>query len=178
MKQVVGIIGGMGARAGVQVADYLVQEAQKRGALLDSDFPEFVLYNLPTRGMNEFGISDEQIIKEELVNCFHRMENLNCRYVLIACNTVYCFQEDLRKYFSGTLVDMITVTAATLKGNKKAGIISSSWTRDNGFYSRALEKYNIKPIIATDDQQPLLDRAIKAVISGKQTEKHGKDVEG
>ena len=105
MKEPLGIIGGMGAFAGLRLADYLLKLAQDRGAALDHEFPEFLLYNLPIRGMDERGICDQETVLVDLLDAMLKMEAWGCQRVILACNTVHCLLPDIEARFPGMIVE-------------------------------------------------------------------------
>jgi aspartate racemase len=164
-----GIISGMGAFAGLRMADYLLQKSKDDGAKLDSDFPSFLLYNLPVVGMDEKGIIDHSHVKRQLVETLIKLGKWNCHYAVIACNSAYAFK-DLASYFPGTLLNIIDEACdAVPKGVQRVGIISSASTRKSCLYQDALGDRGINYVLTNDEEQFFLDLAIKAVISGTQT---------
>jgi aspartate racemase len=174
VKKTLGIIGGMGAAAGVRLAEHLVLCAQRAGAKTDSDFPDFMLYNLPLVGMDETGIIDGAPVKRQLHEAFNRMNSWKCDYVIAACNTVHCFYQDMQSWCNGTVLNMVEIACDRTKetGSRKVGLLCSETTGKIGFYQEALCRRGIDPVLVTYDQQKVLNRAISAVIVGNGHAKH------
>lgn len=165
MSRTLAIIGGMGASAGVRLAQHLVHRAQIAGAKSDSDFPDFMLYNLPLEGMDETGIINGAPVKRKLHEAFNRINDWGCDYVLVACNTVHCFYSDMQSWCNGRVLNMIDIACdRALTG--KVGVVSSETTRKIGLYQDALKHRKIEPVMVNPDEQRVLNAAIQAVIIG------------
>lgn len=170
MRKQLAILGGMGSSAGVRLAQHLVHCAQKRGALHDWDFPEFMLYNLPLRGMDETGIIDAGPVKRQLHEAFNRLNGWRCDYALVACNTVHCFYPDMVSWFNGTVLNLVEIACDRSIGvnhyTGKVGLVCSSTLRKTGLYQEALHKRKAEPLLVYEDEQDQLGQAIGAAISG------------
>ena len=57
---------------------------------------------------------------------------------------------------------------AVRRGFKKVGVVCSQSTRDLRLYSESLINRGIEPIVATDEEQKMINRAIKDVMAGEQ----------
>jgi aspartate racemase len=161
-----GIISGMGAFAGIRLANFLLDQAQDSKIMQDSDFPEFLLYNLPVKGMDETGIVDEGLVKSQLKKAISKMEVWECKQIIIACNSAHVFLDELQTYFDGQIINMIDAACQSATADK-VGVLCSDSTKKSKLYERHLRSLGIEPISTTDAEQAALNQAVKAAISGR-----------
>lgn len=166
----------MGAAAGVRLAERLVRCAQVSGAKTDSDFPDFMLYNLPLVGMDETGIIDGASVKRQLHEAFNRLNDWKCDYVLIACNTVHCFYQDMQSWCNGTVLNMIEIACDRVVG-KKVGVVCSETTSRLGLYQDAMKRRRIQSVLVNKNEQKILSKTIKAEITGNVTLRNRLDIQ-
>lgn len=149
----------MGAAAGVRFLDTLVKQCQRGGAREDYDFPEVVLFSLSSAGMDETGIVDAELMKRDLLKAIEILNRCDVNVILIACNTVHVFLEELQKYSSAGIVSM-PEEAIRIAGDRKIAVLSSRTT--------AREKvYRKQDVFCTREQQTLVDGIIGRVIGGR-----------
>lgn len=175
MKKI-GIVGGMGAIAGVRLVEYLVQKSQRDGAMLDHEFPEFVLHSIPISGMDETGIIDPPEVLQQLNNSLSDLNSIGCTSAIIACNSAHVLFSELNSYSTMNLLNVIQLACADCKADC-VGVLSSASTRTSQMYEQGIAARKRKAIIATDEEQSVLNSAIKAVISNRQTKAHFMAVE-
>lgn len=165
-----GIIGGMGAAAGVRMAHDLVVLAQRYGAVNDEDYPDFILHNLPFHGLNFTGVEYPYVVKNQLEYALRLMSTLECQYAIVACNSVHGILPDVAKEFTGTILSLVECAMAETTG-PNTGVICSRTTKSSGLYSAC-------KIQTTDEEQDDLDRAIAIAMAGKQNRNTYAIVEG
>ncbi len=165
MKKI-GIISGMGAAAGSYFYDLLIKEYQKNGAVSDSDFPEIVLHNVSSIGMDETGICNELVVKEDLLKSVSMLNSLYVDVIVIACNTVHIYHEYLQSNSIAKILNMIEIAVDSCSASDKVGVISSSCTKKYCLYDSFLSKKNIETIKTTENQQEIIDALISRAISG------------
>lgn len=165
MKKI-GIIGGMGASAGVYFFDLLVKECQRKGAVKDSDFPEVFVHNIPSRGMDEKGISDEIVLKKELFKSVAQMNMLEVDSIIIACNSVHVYIDELKSASRAAILNMIFIASESTLGSSKVGIICSNSSKKSGLYKKQMNDIGLIVFETTTREQDEVDQAIGNVISG------------
>lgn len=169
MKKTLGIVSGMGALAGLRLADHLNTRAMQLGAVLDREFPSYLVYNLPAEGIDESGVVSPDIFHFQLRDVMCRMNEWPCDYAILACNSAYVFVEELQQHFRGKIINIVDAACDSLsKYTKCVGVISSQSTKNDGLYLKALERRGFKVVLTTDSEQVILNAAIKAVICGRQ----------
>lgn len=168
MKKI-GIISGLGAAAGARMYSDLIKEYQSNGAKEDSDFPEIIVHSLSSKGMDETGIVNEELIKSDLTNSIEMLNREGVEWIIIACNTVHIYHSYLQSKSKATILNMVEIACNSVKRFNKIGVISSSTTRKTKLYIDALSKFGIYVINTTNEQQKLVDEVIDKAISGKLT---------
>jgi aspartate racemase len=169
MKGMIGLIGGLGALAGAHFYQRLISEYQSHGATRDEDFPEVILHNLSCAGLDEHGIADEWVLKDELARSLDLLTGVGCKTIVIVCNTAHVHLSYLRCKTDATILDMVEIAAESVRDCGAVGVLSSRSTRDVGLYRDALKRQGVFPVEATDDQQRRVDILIQKVIDGTHT---------
>ncbi len=170
-KKIIGILGGMGPAVTVDFfGDIIRMSQEKYGAEQDTDFPKIYLYNTALEGFTETGFADMDLVKKQLIDDVKKLESWGADFIVMPCNTVHHFVDELRASIAIPLISIVesTISEATKAEYKKIGVISSASTRHLGLYEQKLKNENIECIIATDNEQQLLDNVILSVMSGKQ----------
>lgn len=164
-----GILSGIGASAGLHMATRLIEVAQQRGAKSDADFPDFLLYNLPSKATDARGIAHAQLALEELSFAIERFNGWGCDYLLLACNTIHYYLRELRDRFRGSIINMVDLASQAVQPASIVGVICSVSTRESGIYSRAIGAHNpgVQVIYPVDLSQDFVNIAIQAAIEGK-----------
>lgn len=176
MSRMLGIIGGMGAFAGLDLLQYAFQKAAERGATKDDEFPKILFYNLPAKGMDEKGVSDPKLIKSQLQGAIHRMESFGCEIILIACNTVHAFYPQLQERYSGQLLNMIDLACAALDKEQSVGVMCSETSKNFGLFTDKLKRSNREVVECDYEEQHMINHAVDSVIAGRPTDSNTRDI--
>lgn len=172
-KKIIGILGGMGPATTVSFFDDIVKISQhKYSAEQDTDFPKIYIYNTALEGFNETGFENMNQVKNQLIDDVRKLESWGAEFIVMPCNTVHHFIDELRESINIPIISIIESTINVVKKMcyKKVGIISSASTRNLGLYEKKLNEENIDCIIVNDDEQKLLDNVILSVMKGKQSD--------
>lgn len=169
MHKRLGILGGMGVDAGLRMAQQLVQLAKANGAKADSDYPDFILYNLKSAGLDEYGFQrgQESHLFHHLTKAIAILEKADCDYIVIACNTVQCFHELLQRDCRAKILNMVEISCDSIVPCPKAGVLCSQTTKRIRLYAELLERRGVIPIETTPEEQDALNRLIALAISGR-----------
>jgi aspartate racemase len=157
----IGILGGMGAAASVRFYDLLVKECQRRGAKQDSDFPQIVLFNMNSKGMDETGISDDFVMKHDLFNGIVMMNRWQCDVILIACNSAHVHLEYLSDFSDAPILNIVKKACEACYGLDKVGVLCSRTSGD--IYKEYLSKMGVD-MVETNFQMDI-DELIGLAIS-------------
>jgi len=163
----------MGPLASANLYYKIIKLAQEMyNAEQDTDFPPMIIYNLPLSGFDETGFTNPNLVKDQLIAGVKKLESAGSDFIIIACNTVHYYYQDMQTVIKIPIVSIIKETAKAVyeKGIKTVGLLSSESTNKLIIYQKALEDYGITTLSVTDQQQKLLNEVILHVMSGKQNE--------
>jgi aspartate racemase len=170
-KKTIGILGGMGPLASANLYHKIIKIAQEEHhAEQDTDFPPMIIYNLPLFGFDETGFANPTLVKGQLIAGVKKLESAGSDFIIIACNTVHHFYQDMQDAIKIPIISIIKEAAkvADEKGLKVVGLLSSESTNKLKIYQKVLDDYAIKTLSVTDQQQKLLNEIILHVMSGTQ----------
>ena len=172
-KKTIGILGGMGPVASADTYTELIKICQKKyKAVEDSDFPAVILYSLPLQDFSHTGFSENSIqqkkIVNQLVNALKKLENAGAEIIIIDCNTVHYFFDDLQKSVNAPIVNLIDITVDKVKKNhyNKVAVLCSEASKNFGLYTKPLLAAGIEVLNTSKNDQELVNEAILAVMSG------------
>jgi aspartate racemase len=169
MKKI-GILGGMGPVATLNFYKLIVEYAQKNyNAVQDIDFPPMFLYSLPLYGFGETGIIDKLLVLNQLEEGVNVLEKAGCDFIVIPCNTVHCFIDQLRAKASVPILSIIEETVSQIKSDKicSAALIGSETTMRLGLYDEKLKQIKIKFSAPNKSDYPKITSLILAIMGGK-----------
>ncbi|TAL21873.1 MAG: aspartate/glutamate racemase family protein [Nitrospirae bacterium] len=157
----IGIIGGMGSAASVRFYDMLIKKFQERGAVEDFEFPEIILFNLASKGLNAEGIKDEKIIKKDILKAIQCLNMCEIEKIIIVCNSVYVYLDYFQKFSDANILNMPKL-AMDECGFFDFGVVCSRTTEKYGIFSKS--KFH-----CSEKDQSTIDYIIARIISGKST---------
>lgn len=167
----IGILGGIGPSASASMYMRIIEYMQKNyGAWDDADFPKVMVYSTSLSGFNEYGIADKELVAADLVQAVKKLEDMGSELIIVACNTVHYFDKQMEAAVTVPLVHMISEACSEVKkaGYTKVGIACSQSTKDLGLYRDGLTAIGVEPLVTTDEEQRIINGAIKDVMSGQQ----------
>ena len=164
----IGILGGMGTQAGL---DFSTKLAKLYRGKLDQKYPLFVLYNksnVPKR-LSQKKVY-KRVYKSLLEGCIF-LQNNNCKFITIPCNTAHHWYDDLIKRVKVPILSMPKEVFAFAKKNcssgSKIGILATESTLSTRIYHKFFEKkYKlIEPSLKF--QKRYVNKSINLVKKGK-----------
>jgi len=167
-KMIVGIMGGMGPEATVDLFAKIVRSTP---VSKDQDHLRIVIDNNPgipdrQKAILENGPSPAPMLVETAKN----LAAAGADFIVMPCNTAHYWIEEIRKAVTIPIVDMIEETAketARLYPSVRiVGIMAATGTVRSGLYQRQLRNVAIKTISPTDADQATLMQAIYSVKAG------------
>lgn len=167
-KMVVGILGGMGPEATV---DLFAKVVRSTPVSSDQDHLRIVIDNNPRipdrqRAILENGPSPAPMLIETAKN----LVAAGADFIVMPCNTAHYWIDEIRRAVTIPVVDMIEETAKEIVRShpsmKTIGIMAASGTVRSGLYQRRLRDVAIKAISPTDEDQAKLMQAIYSVKAG------------
>lgn len=167
----IGILGGMGPEASVYFYHLLIRLAQEKyHAVQDTDYPPIVIYNLPLEGFDETGIQDSEKVRHQLVGGVKKLEAFGAQYIVIACNTVHQFYEEMQAAISIPIINIVeeTVSEAVRLGYKKVLLLTSENTNQSGLYRNVCDRVGLSSVSVGEEDQSKLNQIILHVMAGTQ----------
>ncbi len=143
---VVGILGGMGPEATVELMRRVIAATPARD---DGDHLHMIADcnpHVPSRiaALVEGRGADPS---PELAGMARRLETAGATMLAIACNTAHAYGDDIRSAVAIPLLDMIALTAGSVAAlalrHRRVGILASSAVLKLGLYDEALARHGI-----------------------------------
>ncbi|NQV91808.1 amino acid racemase [Candidatus Woesearchaeota archaeon] len=158
----------MGPEATADLYLRIIKIFQKQGAVKDCDFPEMVIINLPIPDVVG-NLSEENKVKEMLIEGVKKLENAGANFIVIPCNTVNYFLPEMRKEVSIPIINILQETANEVKkqGFRKVGIIGTEMTINKAIYNDVLNEVEL--VLPTKEDQKETTKIIMNVLAGKKT---------
>lgn len=172
----IGIIGGMGAEATVDLYMGIWKYYQNNfGAKYDNDFPPVIIYSVPIPDVVE-NLENEQVTLKMLQSTAKTLEKGGCDFIVIACNTIQFLLDKIRQVVNIPIIGIAEVNARYLegKGIKKVGILSTQVTIEKQVYDEALAKIGISLIKPPTEDQTIVTEIIMTQLAGKTTPRETK----
>ncbi len=169
MDRIVGILGGMGPLATVDLYRKIVLATPVR---CDQDHLHGIIDADPTIPDRSAALRGEVPDPTPcLVRGARRLEGAGADFIVIPCNTAHAFLPALRPRIGIPILDMIAETAERVRAAYPAayrvGILATRGTIDSGLYHGALRARGLEPLIPPRAVQELsVDTAIAAVKAG------------
>lgn len=142
----------------------------KYGAVQDWDYPSVIIYSLPLQGFDEKGIVNEDLVKSQLITGVKKLESAKCDLIIIGCNTVHYFYDEMQNSVKIPIFNIIEKTREEIIKFefKKVGIFASESTNRLKLYQKNFEDNGIETINPSYQQQIVLNRVIEHVMGGNQ----------
>ena len=163
----IGILGGMGTRAGL---DFCNKLAKLNKGKTDQKYPLFLLYNksnIPDRpeNLNKY----KKVLKSLLDGCIFLQRN-KCKFIVIPCNTAHYWFDDLQKKIRIPIISMPKVVyfnaIKTCKKNSKIGLLATEGTLKTKVYNKIFNKNYELCFPNTKLQKQSVNKTIKDVKMG------------
>jgi aspartate racemase len=170
-NKTIGVLGGMGPEASSNLYSKIIKYVQHEyGAVQDFDYPPIIIYSLPLFGFDETGIVDEKLVKKQLIEGVKKLESAGCDLIIIACNTVHSYYQEMQSSVKVPIFNIIEETKKRVIkfGYKKVGLFASESTNKLKLYQKRFADSNIEVISPNSEQQKILNRIIEHVMGGNQ----------
>lgn len=172
----IGILGGMGPEASANFYYKIIKYCQnKYKSVQDIDYPHVVIYSMHLQGFNETGILNQKNVLSQLIKGIKILENSGCDFIVIPCNTVHYFIEELSQSVKIPILSIIDETINKIKENK-VGLIASETTMNLDIYQSKLKENNIDCLTPDKKDYRKITKLILEVMGGKVNNKTKDDV--
>ncbi len=170
----VGIIGGLGPETTSEFYLDLIFSCQKKNMVAR---PSIVISSVPL----PYKIEEDAIVNNTgierclpfLIEEASRLEKAKVDFIVMPCNSLHLFIEDIRKSVSVPVLSIVEETVKFLQKNNfnNVGIVSTSATIKNKLYENAFDLNNIKYETPDNFQQAKMGKFILNLVTGQQNNK-------
>ncbi|WP_306352322.1 aspartate/glutamate racemase family protein [Flavobacterium sp. '19STA2R22 D10 B1'] len=150
-----GIISGMGTRAGLLFVNKLIERIN---APSDQDFPEFILHNnskIPDRTLAI--VYDEECPLIELKRSINKLQDCDVDFIVSTCVTSYFFINQLENSVKENIINPIELVFAAIKEKhsnyKKIGLLATTGTIKSKLFHEIFAKSSFELITLDDFEQ-------------------------
>lgn len=152
-EKVIGILGGMGPLATVELFHRIVLLTP---AKKDQEHPRIIIYNNPKiPDRTEYILGKGESPLPELIRSAEKLENCGADFIIMPCNTAHLFVDEIQNSINIPLVSMIdaAVNKAKRMNLRRVGIMATTGTIVAGIYQNALRNGGMEPIIPSEKEQ-------------------------
>lgn len=162
----IGVIGGLGPETGCRFC----LTVNDRCKTLTARQPHILLDNLPISREAEERLINGGPSKEHfdlLIESIQRLNTLGVTTIVIACNTVHVFIDELRPLSKVPILSIIEETAkeCTAQGFTKVGLLGTTRTITSGMHANELAKHAVEIIVPDGDDQVFVSACIIRIIN-------------
>ncbi len=167
-KKIVGVIGGMGPLATVDLYRKIVEhtladcdQAHVR-TIIDSNT------NIPDRTAALLSGGESPV--RELQSSARLLERAGAQVLVMPCHTAHCFYDEVQAAVQVPVLNMIQLTVQELKrrGVARAGLLATDGAVQSGIYQRHFEGSGIELLLPDPDgQAALMDMIYSGVKAGR-----------
>lgn len=175
----VGIIGGLGPETtsefylDIVFSCYKKTKEARPGIIIDSvPLPYQIEEDLITKN-----VGSERYVSF-LVNEAKRLEKAGADFLVMPCNSLHVFIEEIRNAVDIPVLSIVEETVKFLKKNNlnKVGIVSTSATIQNKLYETAFEQNDIAYVTPNAFQQAKMGKFILNLVIGQQKNRDREDL--
>jgi len=169
MKKIIGILGGMGPLATVDLFQKIVTNTNAR---IDQEHFKIIIYNNPyVPSRVDAIVKEKESPLEELIKSAQLIESAGADFILIPCHTAHNWLPELQEAIRIPIINMVELVAdhiAEVNGKHSAKILllATTATIKSKIYERALENRGIKLLIPKESEQNIIASSIDEVKSG------------
>ncbi len=157
----------MWPQASLHFYQMLIQQASKDSQnSRNQDYPYLILSNIPVPDLIQWESSKD--ITLDMVNSAAKsLEIAGADFLVMPCNTMHLFKEDITKWVSIPFISMIDCIVDTIKqrGIRKIWLLGSSTTMQSSLYTRALNRLWVITIIPDESKHNILSWIIRKCIA-------------
>ncbi|WP_227868053.1 amino acid racemase [Clostridioides sp. ZZV15-6388] len=137
------------------------------GAKYDEEFPEIMIYSLPTPFYIDRPINHE-LMKKTIIKGLKKLESVGANFIAMPCNSAHIYFKELKESISIPLLNIVEETVKDLPSTpQKVTLLSKSSTFESKIYQKGITDAGHK-FIFKDEWQ----KKINALIQNIKTDKN------
>lgn len=166
-----GVLGGVGPLATIYFADLVVKMTD---AKTDQEHIAMVILNhssIPDRTEYIMDKSKPNPLPV-MVGDAKMLEDDNCDYIVIPCNTAHYFYDEIQKSVNVPIINILEETVKyceeTIPDVKKIGVLATDGTIKSQAYQNIIQKHSLECVIPSEeDQKSVMNIIYNQVKAGK-----------
>lgn len=177
--KIAGIIGGLGPETTAQFYQEVIFDSFQINREVR---PPLLIWSIPL----EYKIEEELITKAQgeeryipyLQEAARRLESGGANFIVIPCNSVHIFINEVRNAVKIPVLSIVEETATFLenKNIRKIGLLATKTTVDKKLYQTPLENRNISIILPDDADQEKVGMLIQNLVINRYDDKDRKEL--
>lgn len=178
--KIIGIIGGLGPETTAHFCLEIIKQSEDRGA---SSRPSLLMWNVPLPLEIEHDLimhsKGEERYIPLLVEAAQRLENSGADFLVMPCNSLHIFIEQIKDSVSIPMLSIIEIACEHLKEQhvQSVGILATTTTVRAEMFQQALNAMGIESVLPSNSDQKLLSQIILQIIEGKSGQAERKELE-
>ena len=175
----VGVIGGLGPETTSEFYLEIIFGCYKKNKL---QRPPILVWNVPLK----YEIEEDLLTKAKgeeryipyLVDAAKRLERTGADFIVMPCNSLHIFIQEIRKAVKIPVLSIVEETAKFLKSKnvKEVGILATSTSLQRGLYEKTLKKGGIKQITPNGFEQEKIGKILKNIVINRHDNKDRKEL--
>jgi len=161
MKKTVGIIGGMGPDATVDLFSKIVKYTDANS---DQENIHLVIdNNTSIKDRSSYILNNDNSPEEELKKTALKLQGYGVDFLAMPCNTAHYFYDSIQQSLNIPIINMIEETAIYVKKNYKGKthiLLSTEGTYKSNIYKENFKKYNLDIIYPNKKQKKVFMKSI------------------
>jgi aspartate racemase len=138
-KPTIGILAGMGPRSTGPFLELVLDQCQKQyGAKDDIDYPQIMIYSLPTPFYIDREI-DVNTLKKSVRTGLKRLEATGVDFIGIPCNSAHAYFDYITEESNVPVLNIVTETVSDLIGGSRVSLFATESTRKSGLYQNEIK---------------------------------------
>jgi aspartate racemase len=165
MKELIGILAGMGPRSTAPFVDLVVDECQRQyGAHDDEEFPPMMIYSLPAPFYLDRPL-DHSALCATIRAGLQQLAGTGVAFVAMPCNTAHIYYDDLAASIDVPLLNMVDEALRALpRSAARVALLATRPTVAAGIYQAAAAREGLD-LASSEDWQARVDQLLGAIKS-------------